>query len=85
MLRNFLIISLKRGLSMKDKLAIKNKRKSVGEKVSRQARRSRFWRFCFDGAMRRFFPACWIPTFVGMTAVLTFLENECGSIFSEKV
>jgi hypothetical protein len=28
----------------------------------------RRWRFELDDASRRFFPACWIPTFVGMTA-----------------
>jgi hypothetical protein len=30
-----------------------------------------------------FFPVYWIPTFVGMTAVLTFLENECGFLETE--
>jgi hypothetical protein len=34
----------------------------------------------FGDASHRFFPVCWIPTFVGMTAFLTFFGYECGSI-----
>jgi hypothetical protein len=45
---------------------------------------SRCWRVGLDGALRHGLMV-WIPAFAGMTAILTFLDIECGSILRTRV